>query len=45
MEVQEFHQELQKGSRDPPGGPERIGRPTRRSRKGRETHPEVQEVL
>ena len=31
------------GSQDPPGGPGRVGRPTRRSEKGRETHLEGHE--
>ena len=39
--VKESHQEVEKGSVDPPGGTRRVGRPTRRSGKGRETQPEV----
>ena len=39
----ETHPEVQEGLGDPPGGPGRVGIPTRMSGKGRETHPGVRE--
>ena len=42
-EGSEAHQEVQKGSGDPPKGPGRVGRPSRMSGKVWESHPEVRE--
>ena len=41
--TRETHPEFRKGSVDPSVGPGRVGRPTRRSRKGRQTHQQVWE--
>ena len=43
MKGREVQTEVREGLGDPSGGPGKVGKPTQRSGKGCETHPEVRE--